>query len=411
MIRILLSVIVLLVLSAFFSASETAFFSLNAVRLEKLKKRNRAALAIERLKHDAGRLLSTILIGNMFVNIFIASFTTILFVRLFGSGGVAVSLVVSTLVVLLFGEIIPKVFAFYSAERFALAATPVMRFLVALFRPLSFSVTKISDFFLRKAFKQALTYSEEVMTEEELKNALELGREEGVIEEGEETMIQAVLEFSDTDAYTIMTPRIDVRVLDIEEETADIPRLLREFKHSYIPIYRERIDNIVGVLRTKDFFLQDKPVREILQEAYFVPETKKIDDLLRELVERNQKMAIVVDEHGGFAGIVTREDIQEEIFGEMFDEYEAGQEPIREIAPGHYAVRGGTSMADLNWELDLTLPEEDTVAGFILERLGRFPRQGESLDYDGISFVVRACTKRRILTVEIQVKKTQESGK
>lgn len=401
----ILLVLFLLALSAFFSSSETAFFSLNTLRLEKLKKRDRSALRIELLKDKPDQLLATILLGNMFVNIFLSSLSAVIFVKYFGPQGIVYSVIITTVMLLLFGEILPKTIAYYSAERLALIVAPIMDILNSIFYPLSSIVIHISRSMFKILFKKTLTSEiEEVMTEEELKMALEQSVRQGVIEEDIEDMIQSVLAFSDIEAQSVMTPRPDVSRLNIDEDLDKIEGFLRSFKHSYIPVFEKNIDNIIGVLRTKDYFLGKGKIKDILLEPYFIPESKKIDDLMRELLVRKQKIAIVVDEHGGFSGIVTQEDIQEEIFGEIYDEYESAQKAIVKLGSVEFLVAASTSVADINRELELNLPNEDSnLAGLILDRLERFPHKGESFAFDGVQFCVESCTKRRILKVNLKI--------
>lgn len=404
MITILLFLL-LLAMSAFFSSAETAFFSLNPVRLEKLKRRDRSALRIELLKDDPNQLLATILLGNMFVNIFLSSLSAVIFYELLGQEGLILSALLITSLILFFGEIVPKSLAYYSAERVALFAAPIVDILNSIFYPISALIIKVSEAMFVFFFRGVHMHKEEVMTEEALKMALEVSVLQGNIDEDLEEMIQSVLSFSDIEASTVMTPRIDVNRISIGENRDKIEGMLKAYKHSYIPVYKDKIDNVVGILRTKDFFLKDLAIRQLMREPYFVPESKKIDDLLRELLKRKQKVAIVVDEHGGFSGIVSQEDIQEEIFGEIYDEYESEQADIIKYSDREYSVRAGTAIDDINYELDINIDtEEDNLAAYILDKIERLPLKGESFVFDDIRYTIESCTRRRILQVKITLK-------
>lgn len=400
----ILTFIFLLALSAFFSSAETAFFSLNPVRLEKLKRRDRSALRIELLKDNPNQLLSTILLGNMFVNIFLSSLSAVLFVEVFGPKGMAMSVFVVTVIILFAGEIIPKSLAYYSAEKVSILAAPTIDILNSCFYPLSLMVIKISESFFRIFFPRVPLHQEHVVSEEELKMALELSVLQGNIDEDLEDMIHSVLSFSKIEAVTVMTPRIDVNRIRIDEERNNIASLLKEYRHSYLPVYKDKVDNVVGVLKAKDFFLNDKPLFQLIKEPYFVPESKKIDSLLRELLETKNKVAIVVDEHGGFSGIVTQEDIQEEIFGEIYDEYDIEQADITKINDNEFLIRAGTSIDDINYELEIEInTEEDNLAAYILSKIERLPEKDECLLINDIEYIIESCTKRRIVQVRVLV--------
>jgi putative hemolysin len=248
---------------------------------------------------------------------------------------------------------------------------------------------------------------EDIFTEEELKEALEVGKTQGFIDEDEKDMIHSILEFSDKEASQIMTPRTDVKAIDIDSSPDEIEQQLKEIKHSYVPVFRESIDDIVGVLRTKDYFLnKDKKFGQILKAPFFVPETKNISSLLKELVAKGFKVSLIVDEYGGFSGIVTQEDIQEEVFGEVYDEYEVPKKMIEKVSPKEFVVDAGIAISDLNYELELSLPEEeDTLGGFILSIIERFPHEKEEVRFKSLRFIIEKATKKRILQVRIKVKR------
>ena len=220
-------------------------------------------------------------------------------------------------------------------------------------------------------------------------------------------MIHSILELSDTEASGILTPRTEVKAIDIEESPDEIYNKLINMRHSYVPVFKENRDEIVGVLRTKDYFLnREKDLKDVMRQPFFVPETKNIGDLLRELITRKEKIAVVVDEYGGFSGIVTQEDIQEEVFGEIYDEYEVPRKIITKVNDREYIIEANISIRDLNYELDLELPdEEDTLGGFILSLIERFPKEKEVILYKNLEFTVEKATKKRIIQVRLKTKR------
>ena len=242
-------------------------------------------------------------------------------------------------------------------------------------------------------------------TEEELKTAILLGKKEGAISEAEEEMISYLLKFKDTSASQIMTHRTYLKALDLEDPQEEIIKILKKERHSKFPVYKESLDNISGLLYSKDVFLNpDKDWRELLREPVFVPESKKIDDILTVLIKRNERIVIVLDEYGGTAGIVTFEDIVEEIFGEIYDEYELPEELVEKIGDKTYRVFGKTPIKTINLELDVNLSEEeDTIAGFLLSRLERIPEAGEKFKFEGLEFEIGKASRKRLLSIKIRI--------
>lgn len=402
----MLIVVILLFSSAFFSGSETAFFSLHKVKLEKLKKKTRLALRVERFKNKPANLLSLILMGNALVNIALASYLARKSFIFLGAKGTLVSIFFTSAIIILLGEIFPKIFALYYAEPFSLYASYPLSIFEKIFFPVSWVLSSFSNMLL-KIFGVQISASDGALSEEEFKVALSLSRERGFIKKDEEEMIHSVLLFTDTKAKEIMTPRTDVKAIDLTEDLKDLEERLKEFKHSSLPVYKETIDNIVGVLKTKDYFLnKDKPLEDLLREPFFVPESEKIDDILREFLKKKEKVAVVVDEYGGFSGLLTLEDIQEEIFGELYDEYEVPQKKIEKVSENEYLLEASILISDLNYELGLNLPErEETLAGFILSYLERFPRDKEKIVWGDFEFIIENSTRKRILQVRLIIKR------
>ncbi len=400
----ILFVVLLLLLSALFSGSETAFFSLNKIRIEKLKKSTRAARKIENLKKHPNQLLSTILLGNMFTNITLSSFVTFITLKTLGTEFIPIVIIILTILVILFGEILPKTLAIYTADKFALIVSDIIGILNKLFYPFSKIVIYASNGLFKLIFKTS-NVKKDILTEEELKTALESSRKEGIIDPEEEDMIHYVMEFSDTEAKEILTPRIEMKAIELNSSKTHIENFLKETKHALIPIYENTIDNIVGILKTKDFFLdKDKELKDLITAPYLIPENQRLDTLLSDFYNLKRKIAIVVDEYGGTSGMITLEDLQEEIFGEIYDEFETPQEQIVKLSDKKYKVSAKVLVSDLNYELDITLPEEeDTLAGFILSLIERFPKKGDSVKYKNIEFIIEKATAKRILYVIVLI--------
>jgi CBS domain containing-hemolysin-like protein len=398
----------LLLCSAFFSASETAFSSLNRIKLKNLagKGHKRAALALK-LAENYDKLLSTALIGNNMVNISASALGTALFVGFFGGMGVTIATVVITATVLLFGEISPKTMAKEAPERFALFAAPILYFFVGLFGPLN-RVFTLWKRFIVKIFRIKTDRS---VTEAELLTFVEEVRQEGGINAQEEDMIRRTIEFDDLTAQEILTPRVDLAAVEINEDPERIEQKFYETGFSRLPVYRENLDTIAGVLLQKDFHYgvlkQGKPVAETLKPAVFVAKSIKISRLLKTLQEKQSHIAVLVDEYGGTVGIVTIEDILEELVGEIWDEHDHVVEAITPLPsePGAYRVLGNTALQDM---LDLYAIANDdsanatTVGNWVVETLGAVPREGDSFSFRDLNITVTRAKRHRV--VELIVK-------
>ena len=399
--------LILLALSAFFSASETAIFSLSQVKLRKLSQKYPQAKRVKNLLRRPTRLLSAIVFGNLLVNIGIASFSTALFVGIFGQNGLFLAIITSGTLILFLGEIFPKTFAIHTAEKASLILSPAISIFSKIFSPIIIVIEKIVEsfsFFIIGKPKKSM------LSDEEFKGALLLGKKEGEISEDEEEMISYLLEFKETQASEIVTARIDIKGIDTELSQAEVLDILRQQKHSKFPVYQDSLDNIIGVLYAKDIFLEpEKDYHEFLREPIFVPESKGIDDVLKLLLTKKQRMAIVLDEYGGTEGLVTVEDVVEEIFGEIYDEFETPQEPIEELGKGRWRIYGKTPVKTVNLEVNIDLEEEeDTIAGFLLSKMEKIPRSGEKLKFSTaegktIEFIIERATARRIVSIILQM--------
>ncbi|MCP4652923.1 MAG: HlyC/CorC family transporter [Candidatus Omnitrophica bacterium] len=395
---------VFIALSAFFSASETALFSLSDLKLRRLQEQKPQAKIVKKILKKPTRLLSAIVFGNMLVNIGLVSLSTAVFVSLWGQQGLIVSIFLSGILILFFGEIFPKTLAIYAADKLSLAFAPTLDFFSKTFSPLVMVIEKIVAFFSSYLIRSS---RKKPLTDEELRTALLLGKEEGQITVEEEEMISHVLEFKDTWASEILTARIDIEGIDIKSTKSEALAALRKSKHSRFPVYESSLDNIVGILRVKKVFLNpDKDWRLFLREPIFVPESKRIDDLLKLFMDKKERIAIVLDEYGGTEGLVTLEDIEEEIFGEIYDEFETPKAAIEKIDENTWRLYGKTPLKNVNMELDLDLPErENNVAGFLLSKMEKIPRSKEKYISQNMEFTIERATAKRITSVILKLKR------
>ena len=370
------------------------------------KGNKKAALALK-LADNYDTLISTILIGNNIVNILCASVGTLFFTGLMqGNADLAatISTVVITLVVLIFGEISPKTMAKNSPERFAMFAAPSIRIAVVILTPISF-VFRQWQKLLAKLFKAS---DDQGMTEEELISIIEEAEEGGDIDEEESTLIKSAIEFGDLEVGDIFTPRIDITSLSIDTDKAQVAKVFTESGFSRIPVYEGDLDNVLGILYYKDFFAQahgrETSINEIIKPVLFVAKTQKVNDLMKDLQEKQLHMAVVTDEYGSTAGIVTLEDILEEIVGDIWDEHDEIVEEIKEIAEGEYEVSGMANVEKLFDELDMKTDEElDTVTvnGWAMTILEKIPEVGDKFEYNGLDVEVLNMDGRRIETLRV----------
>ena len=404
-----------LVMSAYFSATETAFSTMNRIRLKTLaeKGNKRASLAL-RLEEGYDKLLTTILIGNNIVNILSASLGTLVFVDLLRDNnlGTTVSTVVLTVIVLIFGEISPKTVAKKHPESFAMFSAPLIYGISILFTPFTFLFKKWQDL-LSRIFKKS--EDEEGLTEEELISIIEEAEEEGDIDKEESSLIKSAIEFNDIEVGDIFTPRIDITAVPADATKEEITEVFNESGFSRIPVYEDDLDNITGILYYKDFFTLAKgkriPVSDIVKPVIYVTKTQKINDLLKELQNKQLHLAVVTDEFGSTAGIVTLEDIIEEIVGEIWDEHDEKVEEIKTVAEKEYVVSGKASLTKFFDMLDIEKEEEPdmlTVNGWAMSILGRIPEVGDRFESEGLAVEVLEMDARRIENLRIVDCRTSE---
>lgn len=404
-----LVLIILICLSAFFSSAETSMTTVNKIRIQSLSEEGDGrAQTLLKVVEDPGKLLSTILIGNNVVNLSASSLATTLTMRLFGNAAVSISTGIITLLVLIFGEITPKTLASVHGERLALAYAKPIYVLMTIMTPVIFLMNHISGGVLRLLGTDPHAKSSTI-TEHELRTLVNVGHEEGVIKSEERQMINNVFDFDDSRAEDIMVPRIDVTFADINSSYEDLIRLFREDKHTRFPVYEDSTDNIVGIANIKDLLLCDEAdfsLRKILRELYFTYEYKKTSELLMEMKENSVSFAIVLDEYGATSGIITLENLVEEIVGDIHDEYEdQEEEELKEIiAQREYVAVGSARLDDLNetLHLDLTSEDYDSVGGYIIEQLDRFPEEGETVVTEsGVRLTADKVERTRIASVRI----------
>ena len=404
------TIIVLLALSAFFSSAETAYTTINRIRLRTLiEEGNNSAKRVERIIHNPGKMLSAILIGNNIVNLSASSLMTIFSTNVFGSRSVGAATGVLTLLVLIFGEISPKTMASVHAERIALLYSVPVSALIWLLTPVIFIVN-----FLSRGLMLLLRIDPDKkngnFTTNELRTIMEVSHEEGVLENEEKVMINNVFDFGDTQAKDIMIPRADMVFANIDDSYDDLLEIFKKEMFTRLPVYENTTDNVIGIINMKDLLLHEGPkedfhIRNILREAHFTYEYKKISELMLEMKDYSVNFTIVLDEYGSTAGLITFEDLLEEIVGEIRDEYDSAEEElIQQVGPNEYIIEGSMKLDDINDALELSLDSEDydSIGGLIIELLDHLPQVGESVTTaDGIRLVVDSLDKNRIEKVHM----------
>jgi len=402
---------VLLLLSAFFSSTETAFSSVSKIRLKNLadngnKKAKTALYVAERYS----KALTTILVGNNIVNIANSALATVFFVNIFGEAqGTVISTVVITIVVLIFGEVLPKNIAIDNAEKICITFAPVLKFLMVLLTPLSIILMGINK--LYKKLARNSNHQEPSVTEDELKYIIESIEEEGVLEQQESELVQSALEFDEKTAEEILTPRVDMVAIDIDDPVEEITELVLKERYSRIPVYRDNIDKIIGVLHTRDYLEalvnnNEKPnIEAMLQPAHFIYKTKKLSALLADFKYNKIHLAVVTDDYGGILGIVTMEDLLEQIVGEIWDEDEEVEKMSLKISDNKYEVSGDMPISDMLELFDKPTKyietESNSVGGWALEQLANIPEPGEQFTYKELEITIREVLDQRILSMII----------
>lgn len=395
-------VILLLAASAFFSASETAFSSVNLLRLKNMAEEgNQKARTATKIAAEFDKMLSTILIGNNLVNIAISSLVTVIATTYFGGSGVAIATGVAAILILTFGEIMPKNLAKENSETVVLFTAPILHFLMKIFTPISFIFIKLRGLFS----KGDQNGKQPTITEQELLYMLNTIEQEGVLESQEKDLVQSALEFDETTVQEILTPRVNLVAFDIEDSQEEILKIITTERYSRIPVYEETIDNIVGLVQSRDILeemLQGKKadLRKLMTDVMFIHRTMKISKLLGEFQKKKSHLAVVIDDYGGTLGIVTMEDLLEELVGEIWDEDDEVVTELTNLGDNTYLVSGDMNIHEFFDEIGYAPKGFDssynTMNGWALEQLEHIPQVGESFTYAGLTVTVKEMDDQRV---------------
>ncbi len=407
---------ILLTLSALFSSAETALTSMNIIKVKQLQNRKvKNADVLERLLHKAHQILATILVGNNIVNIAATAIATELTFKWFSGKNVTLFVtVVMTIMILIFGEITPKTYSSNYPEKVALKLGRPIELLSILFGPVLKMLNGITTFIIR-IFGGDMTRNRAMISEEEIKTLVDVGEEAGILEKKEKEMINNIFEIGNITVAEVMVPRIDMIYLEEESTLDDALNRIMDYGYSRIPIIRDTIDNVIGILYAKDLLIYSRQVegnkekfdiKNLMRPAYFVPESKKVDDLLKEMQKQKLHIAIVLDEYGGTLGLVTIEDILEEIVGEIFDEYDDEINLIERLSDRSLIVDAKASIEEINEVLGADLPEDEyeSIGGFAFNILGRIPVKGDEIEYKNVKIKILNVHDRRIKQLEIYKK-------
>lgn len=388
--------------------SETALMSLSKIRIRHMVEEGvKGAKLVEKLTEDPNRLLGAILIGNNVVNIGASALATTIATKIFGSAGAGIATGVMTILVLIFGEITPKSIAKQKSEKVALKVSKIINVIVKILKPFIGIFTAISSIFIR-LFGGDPKASEPFITEEELRTMVGVSEEEGVLEDVEKEMIFNVFDFADAHVKDVMVQRVDVIAVDIDASYEEVLDIIKTEQFSRIPVYNQTIDDIVGILNVKDLIMAEKnskpfKVSDYMREPYYTFEFKKIKELFKEMKKTRNHISVVLDEYGGTVGIVTIEDLIEEVFGDIEDEYDDYEKEIEVIKEDEFVVDGSARLDDISELIGVNMESEefDSVGGLVIGELGRFPEQNEEVQLNNIRFVVEEVDKNRIKKVRI----------
>ena len=412
----LIILVVLIMLSAFFSSAETALTTVNKIRMRKLSDEgNERAKTVLKITENSGKMLSAILIGNNVVNLSASSIATTLAIDMLGSKGAGIATGIVTLLILVFGEISPKTIATIHAVPISMAYANVIYWLMKLLTPVIFAVNQIAMFFL-KILRVDPNTDQNKLTEEELRTIVDVSHETGVIETEEKDMINNLFDFGDAEAKEVMVPRIDMTFADINNTYEELIELFRKDKFTRLPVYEDSTDNVIGIINMKDLLLYDDKetfhIRDILREPYYTYEHKNTAELFMDMRSSSISIAIVLDEYGATAGLITLEDLLEEIVGEIRDEYDTDEvDSIVWLGDREYEVLGSQNLEDLCEELGLKFESEDydSIGGLVIGLLDHLPEEGEEVDYENLHLKVEEMDKNRIGKIRIQIHHPEES--
>lgn len=407
----LICIVILLALSAFFSSAETAFTTVNKIKIRSLiDEGNKRAVTVAKINENSGKMLSAILIGNNIVNISASALATALTIKIFGNNFTGVTTGLLTILVLIFGEISPKTAATVHSERLALMYAPIINALMYILTPVIIIIDFLAGIVL-KIMGVNSKNSKTKITEAELRTFVKVSHEDGIIETDEKQIITNLFNFGDSEAKDVMIPRIDMTIADADSDYEHIISLFRETKYTRIPIYERDADNVIGVLNIKDLVLtpvNDKfNIREIMRKPFFTYEHKNTSELFKEMQQSSQSIAIVLDEYGSTVGMITTEDLLEEIVGEIRDEYDIDEtEPFVKLTTNIYRIDGAYKIYDINEQIGTSLESEDndSIGGFIVEKLDRFPKRGDHFIMDNLEFIIEKASSTRIESVLLKIK-------
>ncbi len=410
--------VVLICLSAFFSATETAFSSLNKIKLKNLANNgNKRAIKTYGLAEDYSSLLSTILVGNNIVNILASSLATVLFVGLVGEDlGVTYSTIIMTIVVLIFGEVTPKTVAKEIPEKFAMAVAPVISVLIVVFKPITIIfdlIKKVLSIFFK------VNNDDDSYSSDEFITIVEEAHQDGGMDDHEADLLTNAIEFTELDVKDILTPRVDVIAVDVEDSIEEIEQLYRETGFSRLPVYRDTIDNIIGVLHEKDFYhlyyaRTDKNIEQIVKNVLYTSPHVKVPSLLRQLQSSKLHLAVVIDEYGGTSGIITMEDILEELVGEIYDEHDEVEEFFQKVNDTTYLVKGETEIDDMFDYFGFDCKEEfdfNTTSGWVIHNCDCIPNIGYEFDFENLHVTVTNADQKKVSEIKVEIMPKVEEEK
>ncbi len=397
---------VLVLMSGYFSATETAFSSLNKTRLKTLaEKGNKRAILTLKLSEEYDKLISTILVGNNIVNIAVASIATVMFVNLYGEIGATISTAVITVVVLIFGEVTPKSIAKDIPEKFAMFSAPIIRVLIWILTPINFLFTC-----WKKLISKILKLEDNSkMSQEELIMLVEEVQQEGSIDDEEGELIKNAIEFGDLNAEDILTHRVDIEAVPVTADKSEIAKVFSQTRFSRLPVYEDTVDNIIGVIHLKDFYTPEgitkKDIRKVMTTPLYIQKFEMVDDLLKILQTNKSHMAVVIDEYGGTLGIITMEDVLEELVGDIWDEHDEVVEDFAKIGDNTYKVDCTVNMDDFCDFFDVEIEETESVSagGWAMEQLGKIPENGDSFNYANLTVTVTGTDSHRVTEITVLV--------
>ena len=400
--------VLLVLMSAFFSSAETALINMSKIRLKHLVKENvKNADKLEKLYEDSNKLIGAILIGNNIVNVATSSIATIITTSRFSNAGLGISVGLTTLVILIFGEITPKNLALQNSESISLFVAPIILFLVRIFTPILFILNNISKL-LSSLLGQRNDDKKPTITQDELKTIVDVSNQEGVLQTDETEMIQNIFEFKDLTVDDIMIQRRDIVAISSDMSYDEIIEVFKNRQLSRLPIYEDTIDDIIGVLYAKDLFFNEHnkeefDIKTLMREPVFVNEFVKISDFFKKMQQVKTHIAIVLDEYGGVAGIVTMEDLVESIVGDIYDEYDQQDEEVRKVKENIYVINGNSKLTEIQELLQVELVSKDyeSLGGYLMDKMGKIPTQGDIYEDDNFKFVISSMDKNRINKVKV----------